>query len=286
MTTILKASPVVEATLNSLKEKTEDLKNKGVTPYLKVLLVGKDPASVIYTRNKKRFCEKFGAKCDIIELDESISEKELLNEVDGINGDSSVHGLLVQLPLPSHLRHLNIGEYVSPSKDVDGLHSFNIGALAKGSKGESSLLPCTPMGIINLLGHYNLSLEGKNVVVIGRSPIVGKPMTLLGINYNATVTACHSKTQDLKYHTKQADIIIVATGCYGLITKDHIDPKRGTILVDVGMNRDPEGKLSGDALFHEVESLCSAITPVPGGVGPMTILSLAQNLLQATQNSL
>lgn len=286
MTQVLKAKPVREKEIQRLKDQTEALKAKGITPTLKVILVGNNPASVIYTNNKKKFVENFGGSCEIIKLPESISEEEFLKNVDDIAKNKDVHGCFVQLPLPSQLSHIDVGQLIPPQKDVDGFHEHNITMLFKGDSGEKSLAPCTPKGIITMLEHYNIPMEGAHCVMIGRSEIVGKPMTLLLTNHNATVTMAHSRTKDLRSFTKQADIIIVAIGKAKFLDESYISPDKKQVIIDVGMNQDEDGKLCGDVDFDKIKDLVGAITPVPGGVGPMTILTLGQNLIKAaTRNS-
>lgn len=286
MTIELRSAPLVEQELEKLSSKCELLKSKGVNPSMKVILVGNNKASVIYTRNKKKFCERFGADCEIINLDESIQEAEFIDSVKKISNDKSVHGCFVQLPLPSHLSHLDPGELIDPKKDVDGFHEHNIGELFKGDPKSKYLMPCTPQGVLNTLNFYNYPVEGKNIVIVGRSLIVGKPLALLLLNHNATVTVCHSRTSDLKEHTKRADIIVSAVGKPRFLTTEYLNENKDQVLIDVGINHDDEGKLCGDMDYKNLLGHCKAITPVPGGVGPLTILSLAQNLLQAAENSL
>ncbi len=285
MNKLLKSKPIIDENIQLLEANCSLLKEQGIIPQLKVILVGDHPASLIYTRNKKKFMEKIGAKCDIIRLPQELTEKEFLKEVQEISSNALVHGCFIQLPLPKQLEHIDVGELIPPQKDVDGFHSNNLYQLMQGSKGESSLLPCTPKGIITLLKGYQIDLEGKNIVILGRSMIVGKPLALLLLNYNATVTLCHSKTKNLKHHTQNADIIISAIGHAHFLTKDFLDPKGEQILIDVGMNHDQDNKLCGDIWTDDVINSCSKITPVPGGVGPMTILSLAENLLEAAKRT-
>ena len=282
----MKSAPLVEQELENLKTKCQDLKSKGITPSMKVLLVGENKASVIYTRNNKRFCEKFGAECEIINLDEDISASKFLAKVSEISERKDVHGCFVQLPLPSQLSHFDPGALIAPEKDVDGFHEHNIGELFKGDPESTGLTPCTPQGVVNLLKFYGHELTGKNVVIIGRSLIVGKPLSLLMLNENATVTVCHSRTKNLQDHTKMADIIVSAVGRPRFFTKDYLREAGDQVLVDVGINHDESGKLCGDMDYEKLTGHCLAITPVPGGVGPLTILSLAQNLLQAAEKSL
>lgn len=257
------------------------LAEKDIVPGLAVVLVGDDPASRTYVTMKQKACEKLGLYSRLIELEETISEQELLDIVKQLNNDDDIDGILVQLPLPKHIEETKIIEAISPEKDVDGFHPINIGRMMTG---QDSFLPCTPFGIIKLIDAINVTLEGKHVVVLGRSNIVGKPMGQLCLNRNATVTYCHSKTKDLQKHTSQADILISAVGVRGLITKDHV--KEGAIVIDVAMNRDEENKLCGDVIFEEVKEKASFITPVPGGVGPMTITMLLYNTIKSTKRKL
>ena len=282
MPTILTSAPVVEKRLEALKTRCQELKDKGLTPTMRVLLVGENKASVLYTNNKKKFMEKFGADCEIIKLPDDISRDDFLSKVKEIAEDRSNHGCFVQLPLPKQLADIDVGQLIPPHKDVDGFHMENLYHLMHGDKGDKSLLPCTPKGCITLLQHYGYEISGKKVVVIGRSMIVGKPLSLLMTNHNATVTVCHSRTPDLKEYTHNADVIVSAIGIPRFIKKEHLNPNRtDQILVDVGINHDENGKLCGDMDFENLKDHCEAITPVPKGVGPMTILSLAENLLEA-----
>jgi methylenetetrahydrofolate dehydrogenase (NADP+)/methenyltetrahydrofolate cyclohydrolase len=281
----LMAGPVRSKEIEILKERTDALQKRGVTPTLKVILVGEMKASLIYTRSKKKFIENFGAACEIIHLPSSINEAEFLAEVGNIVSNDDVHGCFVQLPLPKHLSHIDVGELIPGHKDVDGFNQRNIYELFKGDIGDKALLPCTPKGIITMLHHYDINLSGQDVVILGRSEIVGRPLALLLLNHNATVTVCHSRTKDIKEITKKADIIVSAIGRANFLDRSFLGEKK-PVIVDVGINHDDEGKLCGDVNYKDVKDLCSAISPVPGGVGPMTILSLAQNLLQATEMSL
>ncbi|WP_372653937.1 bifunctional 5,10-methylenetetrahydrofolate dehydrogenase/5,10-methenyltetrahydrofolate cyclohydrolase [Halobacteriovorax sp.] len=283
---ILKSSPIVKKSLEQLAKKSDSLKQQGITPTMKVILVGENPASIIYTRNKKRFMEKFGAECEIIKLSSDLTQEDFLNKVQDIVEDNNNHGCFIQLPLPKHLDHIDVGELINPLKDVDGFNKANIMNLYKGEKGENALIPCTPRGIITLCDYYNIELSSKKVVVIGRSLIVGKPMSMLLTNHNATVTLCHSKTSNIEEHTKSADIIITAIGSPKFLNKSHLNDSKKQYIIDVGINHDENGKLCGDVDFHNVIEHVAGITPVPGGIGPMTILSLAQNLLQAAENRL
>jgi methylenetetrahydrofolate dehydrogenase (NADP+)/methenyltetrahydrofolate cyclohydrolase len=284
MTTLLLAKPVVEASLKILQSATTEFQNKNIIPYMKVILVGEHKPSVIYTRNKKKFMEKFGAKCDIVNLPENINEEEFRNTVLEMANNKLVHGLFVQLPLPNHLSKVDIPKLIPAEKDVDGFHGDNIFKLFSGDIGDNSLLPCTPKGIVSLLKFYNIELSGKNVVIIGRSHIVGKPLSLLLTNHDATVTLCHSKSKNTKELCQNADIIISAVGKPRYLDITYLSENNNQVLIDVGINHDSDGKLCGDLNFDEVKDHVEAITPVPGSIGPMTILSLAQNLLQATRN--
>ena len=286
MTQILKAAPVVEKNKKRLTEEVQKLKDLGVTPSMKVILVGENPASILYTRNKKKFIENLGAKCEIIKLSKNINADTFLGQVKEIAADKDIHGCFVQLPLPSQLKHIKVGSLIPPSKDVDGFHFENLAKLFTGDKGEKALLPCTPKGIITLLKHYDIDVAGKHVVVLGRSLIVGRPMASLLTNYDATVTLCHSKTENICDITRTADIIICAVGNPKGVTCQFVEQNKKQVIVDVGINRDNEGMLCGDAHYEDLKDNVAAITPVPGGVGPMTILSLADNLIIAAKRSL
>ena len=263
---------------DELKEKTALLKEKGIEVTLAVILVGADPASQVYVRNKKRACEYIGYRSLSYELPEDTSEEELLKLIDELNGRKDVDGILVQMPLPKHIDEKKVTLAISPDKDVDGFHPMNVGALCVGGKG---FVSCTPAGIIQLLkrGVDGFDISGKECVIVGRSNIVGKPMALLMLRENATVTIAHSRTKNLEEVCKRADIIIAAVGKAGMITKDHVKP--GAVVIDVGINRSEDGKLCGDVKFDEVSEIASAITPVPGGVGPMTIAMLMHNCYEA-----
>ncbi|MFC4078219.1 bifunctional methylenetetrahydrofolate dehydrogenase/methenyltetrahydrofolate cyclohydrolase FolD [Salinithrix halophila] len=263
---------------NEMKQQAGDLAQGGVRPGLAVVLVGNNPASEAYVRGKVRDCEEVGIYSELIRLPEEISEEELLAEVERLNGNPAIHGLLVQLPLPDHISSDRVIAAIRPEKDVDSFHPLNVGRLATGLP---SLLPCTPHGIIEMLKRTGISLAGKHAVVVGRSNIVGKPVSLLLQKENATVTMCHSRTRDLASHTRQADILIAAVGRLHLIKAEHVKP--GAIVIDVGMNRNEEGKLTGDVDFESVCPLTSYITPVPGGVGPMTRAMLLVNTCKAAQ---
>lgn len=261
---------------NELRLQVEDLKSQGKDCTLVVIQVGNDPASSVYVANKKKACEYIGIHSRSYELLEETTEEELLTLIDELNADATVHGILCQLPLPKHINEKNILNRISPKKDVDGFHPQNVGALVIGEQG---FVSCTPAGVIELLKRSNIEIEGKHCVVIGRSNIVGKPMALLMLRENATVTVCHSKTKNLKEVCKEADILIVAIGKPMYITNEYV--KEGAVVIDVGIHRNAENKLCGDVDYASVEPVCSAITPVPGGVGPMTICMLMKNCLEA-----
>lgn len=284
MTNILAAKPIIDLETTQLSQRVEKLKSKGILPFLKVFLVGDDPASIIYTNNKKKFCEKIGARCDIITLNKNISVEDFTQKIENANLDPEVHGIIIQLPVPAQLKKLDLNSMIRKEKDVDGFNPHNLLTLLQGKITEKSLIPCTPKGIIKLLKFYNYDLEGKNVVVIGRSLIVGKPMSLLFNCHNATVTMCHSKTVDLKEKTLNADIVVSAVGKPKFLTSNYFSSNKKTIVIDVGMNRDQNGTLCGDVDFENVKDQLLAITPVPGGVGPLTVLSLVDNLISASEN--
>ncbi|MEJ9149772.1 bifunctional methylenetetrahydrofolate dehydrogenase/methenyltetrahydrofolate cyclohydrolase FolD [Bacillus smithii] len=261
-----------------IKKEVNELKAQGVVPGLAVILVGDDPASHTYVRNKEKGCKEVGIHSEIYKYPAAISEAELLDKIRELNEDKRIHGILVQLPLPGHISESKVIDTISPEKDVDGFHPVNVGKMVIGKEG---FLPCTPYGIMKLLEREQIDLQGKRAVVIGRSNIVGKPAGLLLLQRNATVTYCHSKTEDLSYHTKQADIIIAAVGKAKFLKAE--DVKEGAVIVDVGMNRDENGKLCGDVDFESVREKASFITPVPGGVGPMTITMLLYNTVQSAK---
>lgn len=261
-----------------LKQEVEQLKTDGLQPGLAVILVGNNPASETYVRGKIRASEEIGIHSQLIRMNDTIAEEDLLDKVRELNEDPNIHGILVQLPLPDHIDPDKVIETITPSKDVDGFTPINMGKLVIGQRG---LLPCTPYGIMQMLDRTGISLKGKHAVVVGRSNIVGKPIALLLQQANATVTLCHSRTVDLPHYTRQADLIVAAVGKLNLITKEHVKP--GAVVIDVGMNRNEAGKLAGDVNFEEVAPLTSAITPVPGGVGPMTIAMLMKNTVSAAK---
>ena len=268
--------------LEKIKEEHNQLKEKyGKQAGLAVVIVGNNPASQVYVRNKMKACENVGFYSENIELDENISEEELLQEIDKLNKNDRINGILVQLPLPSHINELKIIDSISPEKDVDGFHVANIGKMVIGD--ETGFISCTPYGIMQLLEEYKIEIAGKDAVIIGRSNIVGKPMALMLIQKGATVQVCNSRTKDLRKKLNDADIIIVAAGVPKLLKKE--DVKEGAVVIDVGINR-VDGKICGDVDYEEVAERVSYITPVPGGVGPMTIASLIKNTFKSYKNSL
>lgn len=262
-----------------MKERVQALTEQGIVPGLAVILVGDNQASQTYVRSKQRSCEKAGIHSELRHLSEETTEEELLNHIRELNEDPTIDGILVQLPLPKQISEQAVIEAISPTKDVDGFHPISIGKMMTGEK---TFLPCTPHGIIELLKASNVDIAGKHAVVVGRSNIVGKPVGQLLLNEHATVTYCHSRTPDLNAITKQADILVVAVGIAKLIKKEDVKP--GAVVVDVGMNRDENGKLCGDVDFADVEAVASHLTPVPGGVGPMTITMLLENTIESAIN--
>lgn len=261
---------------DELKQKASDMKEKGTEVTLAVIQVGDNPASCVYVRNKKKGCEYIGINSLSYELPGNTTQQELLKLIQELNEKKEVNGILVQLPLPSHIDEDTVIKTIDPAKDVDGFHPQSVGALCIGQPG---FVSCTPAGIIQLLKRSGVEIAGKECVVLGRSNIVGKPMSLLLLRENATVTIAHSRTKNLKEVTSRADILIVAVGKPKLITRDYV--KKGAVVIDVGINRDENNKLCGDVDFDDVEPICSAITPVPGGVGPMTIAMLLSNCIES-----
>lgn len=264
-----------------VSERVAALKAQGLTPGLAVVLVGDNPASQVYVRNKVKACEDTGIHSVLEKYDASLTEAELLVRVDALNNDPAIHGILVQLPLPAHINAHKVIEAISPAKDVDGFHVASAGALMVGQPG---FWPCTPYGCMKMLESIGYDLRGKHAVVIGRSNIVGKPMAMMLLQQDATVTVCHSRTADLKAQTLQADVIVAAVGKRNVLTADMVKP--GAVVLDVGMNRNDEGKLCGDVDFDGVKEVAGYITPVPGGVGPMTITMLMVNTLESAERSL
>ena len=279
--TIINGKEIAEKKRVEIAEEVKRIKGQGVTPGLAVILVGNDHASRTYVTNKEKACKQLGMNSLLIEMHEEVSEEELLQKIRELNEDSEVHGILVQLPLPKHIDEKKVIESISPLKDVDGFHPINIGRMMTG---QNAFLPCTPYGIMVLLEEAGISIPGKHVVVVGRSNIVGKPVGQLFLNQHATVTYCHSKTRDLKLHTNQADILVAAVGIPNFIKAEHV--KDNAVVIDVGINRNEAGKLCGDVAFDEVSKKAGYITPVPKGVGPMTITMLMYNTLKSAAESL
>jgi methylenetetrahydrofolate dehydrogenase (NADP+)/methenyltetrahydrofolate cyclohydrolase len=263
-----------------VKQQIARLAQRGIHPGLAVILAGEDPASQVYVRNKVRACEETGVRSSLLRFDGNVSQAALLDAVGRLNEDPAIHGILVQLPLPKHVDALRVLGAVSPAKDVDGFHDANLGALLAGKPG---LVPCTPAGVMRLLDHAGVPLAGRRAVVLGRSNIVGKPLALLLLQRDATVTICHSKTAQLESIAQQADVLIAAIGRAKLVTAAMVKP--GACVVDVGVNRLPDGTLAGDVDFQAVKDVAGWITPVPGGVGPMTIAMLLENCLYASGNN-
>lgn len=282
MATLIDGKKVSQEIRLKLAEETKCfIEETAIRPHLVVIIVGNNPASMTYVKNKKTSCEAVGFKSTVIELPIEITEAELLTKIIELNEDSAVHGILVQLPLPSHISEEKVIQTISVEKDVDGFHPYQVGALASGMK---CLKPCTPSGVIELLKAYGIEIAGRHAVIVGRSHIVGKPLMQLLLDENATVTVCHSKTTDLAQFTKTADILVVAIGRANFIKANMV--KDGAVVIDVGINRLDNGKLVGDVSFDEVSDKVSYITPVPGGVGPMTITMLLRNTLKAAKNQL
>ena len=278
MPTIIDGKAVAQSVRDSVKAQVEELKSKGISTTLAVIIVGDDPASKVYVNNKKKACAEVGIISEEYALPADTTQDELLCLIKMLNDRSDVNGILCQLPVPKHIDESAIINAINPTKDVDAFHRSNVGAIMLG---EYNFLPCTPAGIMELIKHYNIDVKGKNCVIIGRSNIVGKPMAMLMLHSDATVTVCHSKTKNLKEVVKSADIIVAAVGRPRFVTADMV--KEGAVVIDVGINRDENGKLCGDVDYESVMPLTSYITPVPGGVGPMTIATLMQNTVTASK---
>ncbi len=278
MTKIIDGKQISMEIKDELKAEAKRLNEAGIKVTLAVIQVGNDPASTVYVGNKKKACAYIGIESEAYELPEETSEQELLALIDRLNQASNVNGILVQLPLPSHMNEDRVIQAISPQKDVDGFHPISVGRLCIGEKG---FVSCTPAGIIQLLRRSKIDIEGKECVIIGRSNIVGKPMSMLMLRENATVTVAHSRTKNLKEVSKRADILIVAVGKPKMITEEYI--KEGAVVIDVGIHRMENGKLCGDVDYDDVVAKCSAITPVPGGVGPMTIAMLMNNCIDSVR---
>ncbi len=275
MAVIIDGKAVSAKVRREIADKVAGMRQK---PGLAVIIVGEDPASKVYVRNKAKGCAEVGFYSEVHELPESVPEGELLALIDRLNSDGRINGILVQLPLPPHLDEKSVINRISPEKDVDAFHPINVGKMMIG---EPSLLPCTPAGVMRLLREYGISPEGKRCVVLGRSNIVGKPQAMLLLRANGTVTVCHSRTPELKEECRRADILVVAIGRAKFITSEYVKP--GATVIDVGMDRDENGKLCGDVDFEGVKEIAGAITPVPGGVGPMTIAMLLENTLRSAE---
>lgn len=276
MAIIIDGKLVAQEVKAKVSKKVKELQKNGITPGLAVIIIGNNPASRIYVNNKKKACAEVSIYSKEYTLPDTTSQKELIELISKLNNDDSINGILVQLPLPNHINEKAVIEAIDPLKDVDAFHEINVGKIMIG---EYDLLPCTPAGIIELLNSQNIEIEGKHCVVVGRSNIVGKPMAMLLLHRNGTVTICHSKTKNLKKICKNADILIAAVGKAKFITSDMV--KKGAVVIDVGMNKDENSKLCGDVDFDNVEKIASYITPVPGGVGPMTIAMLMKNTVTA-----
>lgn len=278
MAQIIDGKRISQEIKDELREQVAAYKEKGIEGALAVIQVGADPASSVYVRNKKCACEYIGIRSESYELAEDTTEEELLELIRRLNADPAVNGILCQLPVPAHMDENKIIRTIAPEKDVDGFHTQNVGALMVGQQG---FVPCTPAGVIQLLKRSGIEIAGKHCVVVGRSNIVGKPMAMLMLQENATVTVCHSRTKDLAAICRQADILIVAVGRPKLITAEYV--KEGAVVIDVGIHRQADGKLCGDVDAAQVEPVASAMTPVPGGVGPMTIAMLMNNCVKAVK---
>ena len=278
MATIIDGKELSKKLKEQMKDRVAQMRQQGIVPKLVVVLVGNNSASEVYVRNKHKACGEVGIESEVIKMPEETTQQELLDVVKGLNEDRTVDGILVQLPLPGQIIEKVVLRSILPEKDVDGFHPVNVGLL---SIGDDCYAPATPSGIIAMFKEYGIEIAGKHCVIIGRSNIVGKPMAALLLRHNATVTVCHSKTKNLGELTRQADIVIVATGHRHTLTADMV--KEGAVVIDVGMNRNELGKLCGDVDFDEVKEKASFITPVPGGVGPMTITELLENTILAAQ---
>jgi methylenetetrahydrofolate dehydrogenase (NADP+)/methenyltetrahydrofolate cyclohydrolase len=277
---IINGKEIVSSLREEIKTEAKQLTDQGKQPGLAVVIVGEDPASQIYVNSKAKACEQAGIYSEVHRLPEKTTQKELIAKIHLLNQDKRIHGILVQSPLPKHINEEEVVDELDPAKDVDCFHPVNVGNLMIG---KPSMLPCTPGGIIEILRKINVSISGKHAVVVGRSNIVGKPMAMLLLKEHATVTICHSRTPNLEEITRQADILVVAIGKANLITAKHVNP--GAVVIDVGMNRPPEGKLTGDVDFESVKEVAGAITPVPGTVGPMTITTLLRNTIESAKRS-
>ena len=277
---ILDGREVSKEMLQKLKHDVDRMKLDHIHPKLAVILVGEDPASLSYIRQKQKACDKTGIEWEQFDYDTGITTDELIDKIEELNNDTTIHGILVQLPLPSHIYTPDVIKAINPHKDADGFTAYNLGKMFISPEFEH-LAPCTPKGVIHMLDYYQIDVEGKEAVIVGHSNIVGKPLSTMLLNRNATVTTCHIHTQDLAFHTKRADILCVAVGKAGLIKADMV--KEGAIVVDIGVNRLENGKLVGDVEFPEISKKASYITPVPGGAGPMTVACLMENVVTAAK---
>ena len=280
MAIVMDGKQLAKKIRNNLKLECEELKEKGIKPKLAVIMLGNNSASKVYVKNKSKACEEVGLEFEEFLLEEETTQEELENLIEELNQNEKIHGILLQSPIPKGLDINRAFGKIAPEKDVDGFHPYNIGNLALN---KNTFVPCTPYGIMKMLEEYNIDLNGKHVVIIGRSNIVGRPLIQCCLNKNATVTICHSRTQNLEEYTKRADVLIAALGKPNFVTKEMVG--EGTIIIDVGINRLEDGKLVGDVDFESVNKKASYITPVPGGVGPMTIAMLMNNCLKAARNS-
>lgn len=279
--TIIDGRALAQSLRHEIKQDVARLKELGITPGLAVILVGDDPASHTYVNGKAKACQEVGIYSEVIRLPQETQEAHLLERIEALNHNPAIHGILVQLPLPRHISEEKVIAAISPTKDVDGFHPYNAGRLMIG---QPEFIPCTPYGILHMIRSTGQSIAGKRAVIVGRSNIVGKPMAMLLLQEHATVTICHSRTNDLPSITKEADILVAACGQPQLVGADHV--KAGAMVIDVGINRTAEGKLVGDVCFDEVAEKAAYITPVPGGVGPMTITMLLFNTVQAARKAL
>lgn len=283
---MLSSSPIIEEKKPLLRKSCQKLKSQGITPKLVVLQVGNDPASSSYIENKKKFLFEIEAQCQVLKFPENERVDSFVSAIKKQAKSRDVHGLLIQLPLPSHLSHIPMDDLIPSIKDVDGFHRDNLCQLLRGTISPKTLIPCTPKGIITLLQHFKIPIKGKKVTIVGRSLIVGKPLALLMNHYNATVSLCHRHTSNLESYCQDCDILIVAAGKEKLIQSHHLRKDRSQVVIDVGINKNSLNKVCGDVDFEKVKDQVAAITPVPGGVGPLTVYCLAENLIQATLNQL
>lgn len=283
MTTILSTQNIVENKLELLAKRVQKLKEKGIRPKMKVILVGENSASLVYVGIKERTCKKLECDFELLQLPETIKREQFLSEVELMNKDPQIHGCFVQLPVPNHLKNIDITSLINPDKDVDGFGGQTIVDIYKGKV--PFFMPCTPMGVLELFRFNKIDPLGKNVVIIGKSLIVGRPLSLLLQNLGATVTVCHSKTKNLSSHTRNADIIISAVGNPRFLTCEFFNKRLAQVVVDVGISKDKNDKICGDVDFENVKELVSAITPVPGGVGPLTVISLMENLIKSAERT-